>query len=96
MYIVSVFPWGSRSARNYFSNVKPKAVASYSRKVNGKKKFFEKLCLISKAYNFVFAEFRSILVIAGDVFDVSNVPFERSPEVAISGGAASGALVAIV
>ena len=34
MYI-SVFLWGSRWARNYFSNVKTKAVASDSRKVNG-------------------------------------------------------------
>ena len=41
-------------------------------------------------------EFRSILVIAGDVFDVGNVPFERSPEAAISREAAAGALVAIV
>ena len=41
-------------------------------------------------------EFRSILVIADDVFDVSNVPFERSPEAAISRGAAAGASVAIV
>ena len=31
-----------------------------------------------------------------DVFDVGYVPFERSPEAAISGGAAAGALVAIV
>ena len=30
---------------------------------------------------------------AGDVFDVGNVPFERSPEAAISCGAATGALV---
>ena len=33
MYI-SVFRWGSRSLRNYFSNVKTKAVASDSRKKN--------------------------------------------------------------
>ena len=33
MYI-SVFRWGSRSSRNYFSNVKTKAVVSDSRKVN--------------------------------------------------------------
>ena len=46
--------------------------------------------------DFVFAEFRSILVIAGDVFDVGNLPFERSPEAAISRGAAAGASVAIV
>ena len=32
----------------------------------------------------------------GDVFDVGYVPFERSPEAAISRGAATGALVAIV
>ena len=32
----------------------------------------------------------------GDVFDVGNVPFERSPEVAISRRAAAGALVTIV
>ena len=37
-----------------------------------------------------------MLVSAGDVFDVSNVPFERSPEAAISRGAAAGVLVAIV
>ena len=28
------------------------------------------------------------MVIAGDVFDVGNVPFERSPEAAVSRGAA--------
>ena len=33
MYI-SVFPWGSRWAKNYFSNVKTKAVVNDSRKVN--------------------------------------------------------------
>ena len=32
----------------------------------------------------------------GDVFDVGYVPFERSPEVTISRGAAAGASVAIV
>ena len=32
----------------------------------------------------------------GDVFDVGYVPFERSPEAAISREAAGGALVAIV
>ena len=37
-----------------------------------------------------------ILVIADDVFDVGNVPFERSPQAAISRGAAAGASVAIV
>ena len=31
-----------------------------------------------------------------DVFDVGYVPFERSPEAAISGEAAAGELVAIV
>ena len=46
--------------------------------------------------NCVFAEFRSILVIADDVFDVGNVPFERSPEAAISRGVAAGASIAIV
>ena len=34
MYI-SAFRWGSRLSRNYFSNVKTKAVTSDSRKVNG-------------------------------------------------------------
>ena len=34
--------------------------------------------------------------IADDVFDVGNVPFERSPEAAVSHGAATGALVAIL
>ena len=34
MYI-SVFRWGSRSSWNYFSNVKTKAIACDSRKVNG-------------------------------------------------------------
>ena len=32
----------------------------------------------------------------GDVFDVGYVPFERSPEAAISRGATGGASVAIV
>ena len=63
---------------------------------SSKKKFFETLCFISRTYIFIFAEFRSILVIAGDVFDVGNVPFESSPEAVISRGAAAGALVAIV
>ena len=44
----------------------------------------------------MFAEFRSILIIPGDVFDVGHVPFEPSPEAAISCGAAAGALVAIL
>ena len=44
----------------------------------------------------VFADFRLILFIAGDVFDVGNVLFERSPKAAISRGAAAGASVAIV
>ena len=35
-------------------------------------------------------------VIADDVFDVGNVPFERSPEAALSREAAAGASVAIV
>ena len=58
MYI-SVFQWRSRSLRNYFSNVKTKAIASDSSKktvrntVNRggvrsrKEKFFETFCLIS-------------------------------------------------
>ena len=37
-----------------------------------------------------------ILVITGDVFDIGNVPFERSLEAAISRGAAAGASVAII
>ena len=49
--------------------------------------FFERSCLISEAYIFVIAEFRSILVIAGDIFYIGYVPFERSPEAAISCGA---------
>ena len=56
---------------------------------SSKTKFFETLCLISLALICVFAEFRSVLVIADDVFDVSNVPFERSPKAAISCGAAA-------
>ena len=63
---------------------------------SSKKKFFETLGLISYALICVFAEFRSILVIAYDVFDVGNVPFERSAKAAISRGAAAGASVAIV
>ena len=45
---------------------------------------------------FVFAEFRSILIIPGDLFDVGYVPFEPSPEAGISREAAAGALVAIL
>ena len=41
----------------------------------------------------VIAELRSILVIADDVFDIGNVPFDRSPE-AVSHRA--GALVSIL
>ena len=36
------------------------------------------------------------LVDTGDVFDVSNVPFQQSSEAAVSCGAAAGALVAIL
>ena len=48
-------------------------------------------CLISYAYIFVFAEFRLILIIPSDVFDV-----EPSPEATISRGAAADALVVIL
>ena len=37
-----------------------------------------------------------MLVIAGDVFDVGNVPLKRFAEAAYSRGTAAGALVAIV
>ena len=44
----------------------------------------------------MFAEFRSILIIPVDDFEVGYVPFERSPEADVSHGAAVGALVVIV
>ena len=54
-------------------------------------------CTINRIYKKTYNMYISVfLVIAGDVFDVGNVPFERSPEAAISRGAAAGALVAIV
>ena len=74
MYI-SVFQCGSRSSRNYFSNVRTKAVASDSRKkqctlpsiaasfVAAKRKVFRDVFLDLVDINFVFAKFRSILVI---------------------------------
>ena len=52
--------------------------------------------LFLAAKMFVFVEFRSILVIPGDVFDVDYVSFERSSEAAISREAAARTLFAIV
>ena len=104
---ISLFRLESRSSRNYFSNVRTKAVSSDSRK--------KKQCAMpSIAASFVAAKvFRDILLDLvgvhfcicgisidpghpGDVFDVGYMPFERSPEAAISRGAAAGALVVIV
>ena len=79
-----------------------KAVASESRKkktvcngggvVAAKRSFWDVLLDLVGIYFHIF-EFRSIL---SDVLDVGNVLFERSPETAISRGAAAGALVAIL
>ena len=44
----------------------------------------------------MFADFRLILIIPRDVFDVGYMPFELSPEAAIRYGAAANALVAIL
>ena len=45
---------------------------------------------------FIIAELQLILVIAGDVFDVGNIPFERPSDAAVDRGAVTGAFVAIL
>ena len=107
MYI-SVFRWGSRSSRNYFSNVKTKAIASDSRKVNGAqcrqsrcRSYQQKEVFRDALLDLIGINFRIYGILIdhghpGDVFDVGYAPFERSPEAAISHGAAGGASVAIV
>ena len=96
MYI-SVFRWGSRSSRNYFSNVRTKAVASDSRKklcampsiaasfVAAKRSFSRRFACFRR-HKFWFL--RKIISIdpghPGDAFYGGYVPFERSPEATIS------------
>ena len=96
---------------NYYSNVKAKAVTSDSRKVNGAQCRQSWRCSLQQNEVFRDALLDLVginLRICGISIDpdhrrrcfvffyVGNVPFERSPEAAISRGAAAGASVAIV
>ena len=95
MYIL-VLRWGSRSSRNYFSNVKTKAVASVGRKrkqcampsiaalFEAAKRSFRDVLLDLVGIHFRICGFSIDPGHLGDVFDVGCVTFERSPEAAIS------------
>ena len=64
--------------------------------VHSSKKVFRHVLLDLVGINFLFCEISIDPGHSGDVFDIDYVPFERSPEAAISCGVAAGALVVIV
>ena len=103
-YVYLGFSLGVKVVRKSFFECEKKAVASDSRKktvrnaVNRASFVAAKRSFQDVLLDLISINFRILIDLGhpGDAFDVGYLPFERSPEAAISHGAASGASVAIM